>query len=286
MKELLPRGCQSSHGIHGNSEANKPTPELPSISSSHSSLVGLLRDSNEDPEMADPTQNCGQVTTPVPRPCTCHSAIVLKPDQEGKMDLNLANWLTRCVHFTKSIPDISKLPHKDQVLLLTSAWKELVLLYMAQNGFDFDFMFQSQIHHTQHDSGSSGKHHDCVSRLWIEGVPTIKSVEQLRFILRKFAEMQPDDKEYAVLRLLLLLNADLRGLSNMASVESSNERAHTALMEYESIRYSSNPLRLSHLLLLLPGVRGFSTRVFENLFYHHLVGDTTVESVLVQLLSD
>lgn len=86
--------------------------------------------------------------------------------------------------------------------------------------------------------------------------------------------------------LFFLSLTDLRGLSNMTSVESANERAHTALMEYESLRYTSNPLRLSHLLLLLPGVRGFSTRVFENLFYRHLVGDTTVESVLVQLLSD
>ncbi len=208
MKEILPIGCPSSHDFHGNSP-NKSTPELPSISSSHSSLVGLLRDTDEEAKMVDPTQNCGTVTTPVPRPCTCHSAIVLKPDQDGKMDLNLADWLTRCVHFAKSIPDISKLPHKDQVLLLTSAWKELVLLYMAQNDFDFDFAFQSQIHHTvtSHDGSGSAKHHDCVSRLWIEGVPTIKSVEQLRFILRKFSEMQPDDKEYAVLRLLLLLNA-------------------------------------------------------------------------------
>ena len=203
MKELLSKGYPS----HGNTEdpshqSNKQT-ELPSISSSHSSLVGLLRDSNDDPEM-DPVQNCGAVTAPaVPRPCTCRSAIVLKPDQDGKMDIKLAEWLTRCVHFAKSIPDISKLPHNDQVLLLTSAWKELVLLYMAQNNFDFDFMFQTQFHHCNPGT----KHNDCVSRLWIEGVPTIKSVEQLRFILRKFCEMQPDDKEYAVLRLLLLLNA-------------------------------------------------------------------------------
>lgn len=288
MKELAPRSHQPSHGMRGsnnetNSNQTSTSAGLPSISSSHSSLVGLLRDTNESSDM-DSTTNCSAVAVE-PRPCSCRSAIVLRSDPEGRMDQRLADWLTRCVHFAKNIPDVAKLPHKDRVLLLTSAWKELVLLYMAQNDFDFDFLFQSQIHHS-HETASPAKHQDCVSRLWIEGVPTIKSVEQLRFILRKFCEMQPDDKEYAMLRLLLLLNADLRGLSTMSTVEKSNERAHTALMEYESIRYTSNPLRLSHLLLLLPGIRGFSTRVFENLFYRHLVGDTSVESVLVELLSD
>ena len=231
MKELTPRGCsQPPHNLHSNQGTRHQTSsssssELPSISSSHSSLVGLLRDTNESSSEMDSTSttgnlttgtntNCGAMGVPViqePRPCSCRSAIVLRSDPEGRMDQKLADWLTRSVHFAKNIPDVAKLPHKDRVLLLTSAWKELVLLYMAQNDFDFDFLFQSPPYHQNGSNSSSSspvaKHQDCVSRLWIEGVPTIKSVEQLRFILRKFCEMQPDDKEYAMLRLLLLLNA-------------------------------------------------------------------------------
>ncbi|XP_022090446.1 nuclear receptor subfamily 0 group B member 2-like isoform X2 [Acanthaster planci] len=224
--------------------------------------------------------------------CPCRTPVLLDMSRCEQTDFDLLDWLNKSVMLVKTVPGLSPLPRADRALLLAAAWKELVILYMAQSQFDFDYLIPQggldELAQKISGPGSIPVRHGqcCIHWSWIEGIPTLRSVEQLRFILHKFREIRPDDKEYALLRVLLLFNADLRGLSNSPAVEAANERVHTALMEYENACYPRDPLRLSHLLLLLPGVRGFSAKVFENLFYKHLTRDMNVEGVLRDMLRD
>ncbi|XP_038076793.1 retinoic acid receptor RXR-gamma-B-like isoform X2 [Patiria miniata] len=270
-----------------------------------SGLSRLLQDSPP----SSPTDRAATATTATttgaesapPRPlidpnaagtCPCRTPVLLDMTRCDQTDLDLLDWLNKAVMLVKTVPGLSPLPQADRVLLLSAAWKELVILYMAQSRFDFEYLIPQggldDLAQKLSGPGSIPTRHGqcCIHWSWIEGIPTLRSVEQLRFILHKFREIRPDDKEFALLRVLLLFNADLRGLSNSPAVEAANERVHTALMEYENACYPRDPLRLSHLLLLLPGVRGFSTKVFENLFYKHLTRDINVEGVLRDMLRD
>ncbi|XP_033122744.1 retinoic acid receptor RXR-gamma-like [Anneissia japonica] len=203
------------------------------------------------------------------------------------INTKLANWLVRCVEFARGLPQFSSLCVRDQISLFTSAWKELVILCMAQAYFRYT---------VETDDGTLSNSDQIVSksgggncpgrRAYMEGVPTKKAVEQLQFVLSKFWEIKPDEKEYAILKMLLLLNPNMRDLTATASVERIHESIQSTLMEYEKICYPNDSLRLSHLLLLLPGVRGFNKITFENLFFRHLIGDTDMESVLVELMQD
>ncbi|XP_070561166.1 photoreceptor-specific nuclear receptor-like isoform X2 [Ptychodera flava] len=189
-----------------------------------------------------------------------------------QLNSKLAVWLIRAVQFTKSLPVFSKLNTHDQLVLLNSSWKELVMLYMAEEHMEFS------VEENEPSENSTAY------QLFSEGHPTLKSVEQFRFALQRCSNMNPDLKEFAYLRKVAVLNSEVRGLHDVAAVEEACEATQTSLMEYLSVRYPHNQLRLSHVLLLLPSVRGYPAKIFENLFYKHLIGDTTIDSILLELL--
>ncbi|XP_077997980.1 nuclear receptor subfamily 2 group F member 5-like [Glandiceps talaboti] len=214
------------------------------------------------------------LSVPVPNVSREKANVTVKLTDSCMEELNskLAVWLVRAVQFTKSLPVFSGLSTHDQIVLLNSSWKELVLLYMAEERFEFEVEeFENHQHSTAY-------------QLFTEGLPTLKSVEQLRFALQRCTNMDLDLKEFAYLRKLAVLNSEVRGLHNTAPIEEACESTQSALMEYLSVRYPNNQLRLSHVLLLLPSIRGYSAKIFEGLFYKHLIGDTTMDSVLLELL--
>ncbi|XP_033641768.1 nuclear receptor subfamily 0 group B member 2-like [Asterias rubens] len=283
-------------------DRHEDTERLPMTTGVSSGLSRLLQDSPtgpssvERPTAAETTRDtvCSRsiIDQSIAATCPCRTPVLLDMSRCDQTDLELLDWLNKSVTLVKTVPGLSSLPPADRTLLLSAAWKELVILYMAQSHFNFEFLIpQSGLDELAQKLSGPGtipiRHGQCcIHWSWIEGIPTLRSVEQLRFILHKFREIRPDGKEYALLRVLLLFNADLRGLTSSTSVEAANERIHTALMEYENTCYPRDPLRLSHLLLLLPGVRGFSTKVFENLFFKHLTRDMNVEGVLAEMLRD
>ncbi|XP_071945761.1 retinoic acid receptor RXR-like isoform X2 [Antedon mediterranea] len=222
------------------------------------------------------------------RMCRCPYVRVHLAFNPGSIvNRKLANWLVRCVQFARGLPDFSSLCVKDQISLFLSAWKELVILCMAQAYFKYTVKTDDGIHSNSDQIVAKSVGGNCPGRrAYMEGVPTKKAVEQLQFVLNKFWEIKPDEKEYAILKMLLLLNPNMRDLTATARVERIHESIQSTLMEYEKLCYPNDPLRLSHLLLLLPGVRGFNKITFENLFFRHLIGDTEMESVLVELIQD
>ncbi|KAJ8021611.1 Retinoic acid receptor RXR-gamma [Holothuria leucospilota] len=213
--------------------------------------------------------------------CACSETVLLV--QDGRTDHLLAEWLTRSVRMLRTYPVLAHIDFEDIRTLLYSAWKELVILYMAQNEFEFEVhSVKTNLNIVCHHKDKTRKR-KTIARIETH-LPSSRHVEQLKFILGKLKQMKLDSKEFALLRLLMLLNTDLRDLKNSSAVEKASEQIHMLLMEYETVCYPNEPLRLSHMLLHLPGVRGFPIVAFEQLFYGHLVGDTTVKSVLRELL--
>nr|XP_054768762.1 retinoic acid receptor RXR-alpha-B-like [Lytechinus pictus] len=322
------RSCPWSQTTTTDQNSNNqpsPTHQRPSP------LTALLFEANES--SSSPTPSTGPPTPPSSPPdsaptstattttpqifasqrcsCPCSDCVKLVRDSTCGMDMDLARWLTKCAEFGTGHTSLANINVHDRQLLVCSAWKDIVILYMAQNKFNFDVVYSSMLEYLQdvpiHQYVQTNTTHHTVdaqfqadfiaktglvSQTYVHplrrgsdfGIPTMRTVNQLQFTLSKLNQMQLDSKEYAVLRILLLLNSDLHSLTDSRAIEVASEKVHTALMEYETLKYPDDPLRLSHMLLLLPGVRGFSAAVFENLFYHHLIGDTSVTSVLRELM--
>lgn len=77
---------------------------------------------------------------------------------------------------------------------------------------------------------------------------------------------------------------DAMGLSDIAHVESIQEKSQCALEEYVRNQYPNQPNRFGRLLLRLPSLRIVSSPVIEQLFFVRLVGKTPIETLLRDML--
>lgn len=77
---------------------------------------------------------------------------------------------------------------------------------------------------------------------------------------------------------------DACGLSDMAHVESLQEKSQCALEEYVRSQYPNQPNRFGKLLLRLPSLRTVSSSVIEQLFFVRLVGKTPIETLIRDML--
>lgn len=89
--------------------------------------------------------------------------------------------------------------------------------------------------------------------------------------------------EYTLTTMSLLL-PDAMGLSDVAHVESIQEKSQCALEEYVRNQYPNQPNRFGRLLLRLPSLRIVSSPVIEQLFFVRLVGKTPIETLLRDML--
>ncbi|PBC32346.1 Steroid receptor seven-up, isoforms B/C [Apis cerana cerana] len=78
--------------------------------------------------------------------------------------------------------------------------------------------------------------------------------------------------------------ADACGLSDVAHIESLQEKSQCALEEYCRTQYPNQPTRFGKLLLRLPSLRTVSSQVIEQLFFVRLVGKTPIETLIRDML--
>lgn len=78
--------------------------------------------------------------------------------------------------------------------------------------------------------------------------------------------------------------SDACGLSDVAHIESIQEKSQCALEEYCRSQYPNQPTRFGKLLLRLPSLRTVSSAVIEQLFFVRLVGKTPIETLIRDML--
>lgn len=90
---------------------------------------------------------------------------------------------------------------------------------------------------------------------------------------------------YLIKPLCFLINStDACGLSDVAHIESLQEKSQCALEEYCRTQYPNQPTRFGRLLLRLPSLRTVSSQVIEQLFFVRLVGKTPIENLIRDML--
>lgn len=78
--------------------------------------------------------------------------------------------------------------------------------------------------------------------------------------------------------------ADAKEVSSTAEVEVLRERVYGTLEEYCRTAYPEEPGRFAKLLLRLPALRSIGLKCLEHLFFFKLLGDTPIDSYLLEML--
>lgn len=81
-----------------------------------------------------------------------------------------------------------------------------------------------------------------------------------------------------------ILLTDTCGLNDRTHVEQSQEQVNSVLLEYCSTFYPDTKDKFGQLLVRLPEIRLISMRGEEYLYYRHLNGDVTEQSLLMEML--
>ncbi|KFV59082.1 COUP transcription factor 2, partial [Tyto alba] len=102
--------------------------------------------------------------------------------------------------------------------------------------------------------------------------------------VEKLKALHVDSAEYSCLKAIVLFTSDACGLSDVAHVESLQEKSQCALEEYVRSQYPNQPTRFGKLLLRLPSLRTVSSSVIEQLFFVRLVGKTPIETLIRDML--
>ncbi|XP_023662262.1 retinoic acid receptor RXR-gamma-A isoform X4 [Paramormyrops kingsleyae] len=176
------------------------------------------------------------------------------------------------VEWAKRIPHFSELPLDDQVILLRAGWNELLIASFSHRSVTVkDGILLATGLHVHRSSAHSAGVGSIFDRVLTE-------------LVSKMKDMQMDKTELGCLRAIVLFNPDAKGLSNPAEVEALREKVYASLESYTKQRYPEQPGRFAKLLLRLPALRSIGLKCLEHLFFFKLIGDTPIDTFLMEML--
>ncbi|NXL77264.1 RXRA protein, partial [Leptocoma aspasia] len=174
--------------------------------------------------------------------------------------------------FVRRIPHFSELPLDDQVILLRAGWNELLIASFSHRSIAVkDGILLATGLHVHRNSAHSA------------GVGAIFD-RVLTELVSKMRDMLMDKTELGCLRAIVLFNPDSKGLSNPAEVEALREKVYASLEAYCKHKYPDQPGRFAKLLLRLPALRSIGLKCLEHLFFFKLIGDTPIDTFLMEML--
>lgn len=77
---------------------------------------------------------------------------------------------------------------------------------------------------------------------------------------------------------------DAKGLKSVKQVERLREMVYATLEEYCHQKAADDPGRFAKLLLRLPALRSIGLKCLEHLFLFKLIGDTPIDTFLMEML--
>ncbi|XP_045202226.1 retinoic acid receptor RXR-like isoform X1 [Mercenaria mercenaria] len=176
------------------------------------------------------------------------------------------------VEWAKRIPHFTELPLDDQVILLRAGWNELLIAAFSHRSISVkDGILLATGLHVHRSSAHQA------------GVGTIFD-RVLTELVSKMREMKMDKSELGCLRAIVLFNPDAKGLTSVQEVEQLREKVYASLEEYCKSRYVDEPGRFAKLLLRLPALRSIGLKCLEHLFFFKLIGDTPIDTFLMEML--
>ncbi|XP_042611624.1 retinoic acid receptor RXR-beta-A isoform X2 [Cyprinus carpio] len=190
------------------------------------------------------------------------------------------------VEWAKRIPHFSELSLDDQVILLRAGWNELLIASFSHRSIAVkDGILLAtglHVHRNSAHSAGVGAIFDRESAHNAEVGAIFDRV--LTELVSKMRDMQMDKTELGCLRAIILFNPDAKGLSSPSEVELLREKVYASLEAYCKQRYPDQQGRFAKLLLRLPALRSIGLKCLEHLFFFKLIGDTPIDTFLMEML--
>lgn len=183
------------------------------------------------------------------------------------------------MHWTRSIQAFQLLSQEIQTVLVKSCWSELFTLGLAQcsQTMSLSTILMAILNHLQtalHQEKSSAEHIKVV----------IDHILKLQTYIQTMHQLNLDSEEYAYLKALVLFSPDNPSLLNAPQIEKIQDLVQQELRKYMERKHSSNPDRLSKLLLRLPPLHGMTPSIMEELFFAGLIGNVQIDSIIPYIL--
>lgn len=179
--------------------------------------------------------------------------------------------IKRNLEWFKCLPLLGDISENDKRILSGSAWIELMLINLTKQSLHLDngvLLCPGQVlDFTTAEASGIG---DIMHR-----------VMQLT---AKFKELNLDDAEFVCIKVIILLNPDVKGLFDQQLVERLQDKVHASLLEYNNNFHPNEPNRFGNILLRLPELRSIGTKSLERLFMLNLTGQIKASESLVELL--
>nr|AJF93909.1 FTZ F1 beta [Leptinotarsa decemlineata] len=161
----------------------------------------------------------------------------------------------------------------DQMKLLQHSWSDMLVL---------DHMHQ-RMHNNLPDETTlhNGQKFDLLS-LGLLGVPSL--ADHFNDITTKLLELKFDVSDYICTKFLLLLNPDVRGITNRKHVEEGYEQVQQALLEYAITCFPQIPDKFNKMQQLLPEIHSLAARGEEHLYHKHCNSGVSTQTLLMEML--
>ncbi|XP_058243026.1 retinoic acid receptor RXR-beta-B isoform X1 [Hemibagrus wyckioides] len=202
------------------------------------------------------------------------------------------------VEWAKRIPHFCELPLDDQVILLRAGWNELLIASLSHRsiGVEDGLLLTTGLHMLRDRESSRSPEVGAIFDRYLKGISDSSLLTSdcslfnddndivLTELVNKMRDMQMDKTELGCLRAIILFNPDAKGLSNTSEVELLRERVYASLEAYCRQKYPEQQGRFAKLLLRLPALRSIGLKCLEHLFFFKLIGDTPIETFLMEML--
>uniref|UniRef100_A0A8C1JUW9 Retinoic acid receptor RXR n=2 Tax=Cyprinus carpio TaxID=7962 RepID=A0A8C1JUW9_CYPCA len=190
------------------------------------------------------------------------------------------------VEWAKRIPHFSELPLDDQVILLRAGWNELLIAAFSHRSISVkdEILLATGLHVPRESTHNLGVEafFDRESAQSAEVGALFDRV--LTELVCKMRDMQMDKTELGCLRAIVLFNPDAKGLTSSSEVELLREKVYASLETYCKQKYPDQQGRFAKLLLRLPALRSIGLKCLEHLFFFKLIGDTPIDTFLMEML--
>jgi hypothetical protein len=164
-------------------------------------------------------------------------------------------------HWAKSVEGFEILFPLDQKALLRSSVVQIVMLGLALRSQKLDGALQlptGKLLKPEHENA---------------GVAAVTAIT-LNKLSRAVRQLNVDDREWALLKEILLFNPEATGVGNTEVVREQRRKRHIALLEHTLVKDEMG--RFGELLLLLPPLGELSAEVIEQLRLEQVVSEGEV----------
>ncbi|XP_056331706.1 retinoic acid receptor RXR-beta-B [Danio aesculapii] len=190
------------------------------------------------------------------------------------------------VEWAKRVPHFSELPLDDQVILLRAGWNELLIAAFSHRSISVkdEILLATGLHVPKDSTHNLGVEafFDRESSHSAEVGALFDRV--LTELVCKMRDMQMDKTELGCLRAIVLFNPDAKGLTSSSEVELLREKVYASLESYCKQKYPDQQGRFAKLLLRLPALRSIGLKCLEHLFFFKLIGNTPIDTFLMEML--